>query len=329
MNHGSAIGIVVVSSACFSEIAAAGSFETAEYVDLSIGNFWRMTGSINGIPYDGMIEVSGNQLVNGALTSRMDFKVPEDGSTGSISRFFTLDQAGLATHREDESGPGFTDTEIFNEPVTHIPAAMATGEVHHFSSSSTTTSTEGSSTGTQSGTTTFICEESVATPAGTFPAARLDFAWSWHSDFGHGFAGSGNIEETFWLARGLGFVAWERSETWSFNWGESGARTMSFELTDSNRLDDLFVPGDLTGDGVVDGLDIDPLVRVLTGGAAFDAAADLNEDGVIDGLDIDPFVQRLTGSAAGARAASIPEPATAGIWALIGSVALARRRSGR
>jgi len=68
------------------------------------------------------------------------------------------------------------------------------------------------------------------------------------------------------------------------------------------------VPGDLNGDGNVDGLDIDPFVRVLTGGEPFNPAADLNADGGVDGLDIDPFVKRLTGAGVNADGISVPEP---------------------
>jgi len=83
-------------------------------------------------------------------------------------------------------------------------------------------------------------------------------------------------------------------------------------------------PGDLNGDGVVDGLDIDPFVNRLTTGG-FDPAADLNDDGVIDGLDIDPFVDRLTNRDAATAAAVIPEPTTA-LWAIAGLLALGSRR---
>jgi photosystem II stability/assembly factor-like uncharacterized protein len=64
------------------------------------------------------------------------------------------------------------------------------------------------------------------------------------------------------------------------------------------------LPGDMNGDGTVNGYDIDPFVLALTDPAGYasqfptvDAIAngDLNGDGLLNGYDIDPFVQVLTG----------------------------------
>jgi len=85
------------------------------------------------------------------------------------------------------------------------------------------------------------------------------------------------------------------------------------------------VLGDLTGDDVVDGLDIDPFVQALTGGD-FDPAADLDGNDVVDGLDIDPFVQLLTGSG-DATLASVPEPGTLALLGMGGLTLLRRRRA--
>ena len=93
------------------------------------------------------------------------------------------------------------------------------------------------------------------------------------------------------------------------------------------RVDDITVAeptgilGDVNGDGVVDGLDIQPFVDLLTGGG-YQAEADINSDAVVDGLDIQPFVDIITG----AGGESVPEPATMLLLAFGGLAAMRRRR---
>ena len=52
--------------------------------------------------------------------------------------------------------------------------------------------------------------------------------------------------------------------------------------------------GDVNLDGVVNLLDVDPFISVLSG-AMFQAEADCNQDGVVNLLDVDPFVTILSG----------------------------------
>ena len=56
-------------------------------------------------------------------------------------------------------------------------------------------------------------------------------------------------------------------------------------------------------DGVVNGLDVDPFVGLVTGGT-YQAEGDMNEDGVVNGLDVDPFVATVVGGGA----VAVPEP---------------------
>ena len=55
-----------------------------------------------------------------------------------------------------------------------------------------------------------------------------------------------------------------------------------------------FLLGDVNCDGVVDLLDVNPFVELLTNGG-FSPKADINQDGILDLLDVNPFVQLLTG----------------------------------
>ena len=52
--------------------------------------------------------------------------------------------------------------------------------------------------------------------------------------------------------------------------------------------------GDVNCDGVIDLLDITPMVDLIVTGS-FSIKADINQDGSVDLLDIEPFVELLTG----------------------------------
>jgi hypothetical protein len=62
--------------------------------------------------------------------------------------------------------------------------------------------------------------------------------------------------------------------------------------------------GDVNLDDVVNGLDVDPFVALVTGGT-YQAEGDMNADGVVNGLDVDPFVAAVVGGVQ-----QIPEPST-------------------
>lgn len=55
-----------------------------------------------------------------------------------------------------------------------------------------------------------------------------------------------------------------------------------------------FVLGDVNCDGVVNLLDVDPFVDLISVGGYFEKA-DINEDGVLNLLDVGPFVALLSG----------------------------------
>ena len=79
-------------------------------------------------------------------------------------------------------------------------------------------------------------------------------------------------------------------------------------------------PGDVNGDGRVDGLDVEPFVDILLSGV-FDPAADVNGDGRVNGLDVDPFVTLVVGPGA----ETVPEPSTL-VPAMLGLLGLLLHR---
>jgi hypothetical protein len=75
----------------------------------------------------------------------------------------------------------------------------------------------------------------------------------------------------------------------------------------------VYLPADVTGDGQVNGLDVEPFAAMLIDGS-YGPSADMNRDDVVNGLDIDLFVAAVVGGASAGTA--IPEPSTGGLLAL-------------
>ncbi len=136
------------------------------------------------------------------------------------------------------------------------------------------------------------------------------------------------------------------TENWLFNKpniDETQLDTLTFmglkNFVDEIRVADSFsealpaptstsILGDTNDDGVVDTLDIDPFVLLLTDPAGYATAfpgvdplavGDINMDTVVDTLDIDPFVALLTSGSLASGGGSVPEPST---LVLLASVAL-------
>jgi hypothetical protein len=109
---------------------------------------------------------------------------------------------------------------------------------------------------------------------------------------------------------------------------------------------------DMNGDGVISGLDIDPLKQVLGGvltrympagdlfGLDGRARGDANNDGLVSGLDIDPaktclgggacptVIPPAAGAGAGIATAGVPEPASAVLF-LLGALVMGSVRRNR
>ena len=60
-------------------------------------------------------------------------------------------------------------------------------------------------------------------------------------------------------------------------------------------MDAALILGDVNGDGLVNLLDVEPFVDLISSGG-FNAAADINMDGVVNLLDVGPFIELLSGN---------------------------------
>jgi hypothetical protein len=86
--------------------------------------------------------------------------------------------------------------------------------------------------------------------------------------------------------------------------GDSGYE-VDFDTVSLTAESSIILLGDVNMDGVVNGLDVDPFVGLVTSGT-YQAEGDMNEDGVVNGLDVDPFVAAVVGGGT----QLVPEPST-------------------
>ena len=86
------------------------------------------------------------------------------------------------------------------------------------------------------------------------------------------------------------------AEAANLEYGEylSDVEAIVGEVATFNQTYVQHLPADVNNDGVVNLLDVDPFIELLSNGG-FQTEADINQDGVVDLLDVAPFVELLTG----------------------------------
>ncbi len=104
---------------------------------------------------------------------------------------------------------------------------------------------------------------------------------------------------------------------------------------EASGMSNPMLKGDTNNDGVVDTLDIDPFVLLLTDPNGYVTAfptidplavGDINMDLVVDTLDIDPFVALLTSGSLGSGGGAVPEPSSIVLLGVAGFGLLVRRK---
>lgn len=160
-------------------------------------------------PLDATINPDSNLTIHGVVTTR-SARTSSLGFDPGSANFFSLTPSGLSLHREEDALT-YVSTTLYDAPVVILPSMITTGQSYAFSGgySGTTPSESDAWTGTLSGTATVVGFESINVPAGTFSALRVDIDTDWSesgTSLEGAYSGTGDTDQTWWLAKGIGLV---------------------------------------------------------------------------------------------------------------------------
>jgi hypothetical protein len=183
------------------------AYDMAEYFPLNQGDekIYLLTVSIDeGMPFKMLAKyvINGTELINGVETIRMDSMPFSSKKTGFR---FVMDAEGLKTYKWYRGKP-VDLIYVFDPPYLALPAQFDVGESYETPYLLSFQSIDdGTSLGPATGNVIHSLDlvEDITVAGGTFKdCLKNSFLISWESDAGV----TGNVEENYWLARGLGWT---------------------------------------------------------------------------------------------------------------------------
>jgi hypothetical protein len=178
------------------------TYNTAEYFPLGQGDTWTLSGTrtINGQQESDTftLTISGTENIGGVVAVK---RVEQSGNY----LLFT-NTNGITCYKEYNVGrhQGEWYYDVFNPPITILPAVVSIGTKQPFNSTVYHTARTFSATGTVSGDATVEGVENITVQAGTFTGClKLKLTWNLTSSDGKH---QENVVFTSWLAKGVGIV---------------------------------------------------------------------------------------------------------------------------
>lgn len=171
-------------------------YDVSDYFPLGLGDTW--TYLKNDIAYE-TDTVSGTETIDSVVATKVE---ADDG----YYLLWTLDSNGLRRYKMyDVYSSGGWEQEIYDPPITFLPAEVSIGTVYPYSTTLYYSDSEGfSTTGTASGSMSVVGLESVTVPAGAFVDCvkigiieNYTYSGSFYSETNKG---------TLWVAKGVGYV---------------------------------------------------------------------------------------------------------------------------
>jgi hypothetical protein len=237
--HGSAIEILE-SRKLFSSYVTADYFPLAPGASRSYSGTYNDSGGLQGSATD--LKTSAADAIGGTSVTRIDDTVSVGASgSGSESRYYAYGSGGLEFY--GQSTPQATVT--FSHPLLLMHTISHDGDVISWSNvglkaNASGAGTSASGTGTDSGSSTVIGEENVATVNGqTITAVEvvLDHTESYSlSISGQTASEKAHIIEKFWLLAGFGIVQFSGnvSLTASDSAGDQASETLAESFTSNS-----------------------------------------------------------------------------------------------
>jgi len=212
------------------------AFEIADFFPEQNQQIWEYQGDHQGVSAT-VKTINTSAFFNATDNVSASNAYRYDGAVREVdNRFWSVDDEGLKLHGIVAIGANFTRATVFDDPALLVAADATSGDGRTFAGGLTgrQVGTNESWTGAFSGSATIGSFETIATPAGTFDAARLDWSLQYDLTRPDGADASGRRAETWWLARDYGLVKFERDDSRVGFDGAAHSIVSSMTLTSTN-----------------------------------------------------------------------------------------------